>query len=164
MSNQANDKLKASPLCLSVVKSAEGFRAKAYLDTKKGRVPTIGYGHTAGVKMGDTCTQDRANAWLITDIAYAEGVVKKAVDVALSQGQFDALVSFVYNVGPGRKGFADGFVTLRNGNPSSLLRLLNAGDAKGAADQFERWVYDEGVKLPGLVKRRLAEKTLFLEA
>jgi lysozyme len=174
MTHPANENLRASPACLAVIKGSEQCRLKAYLDTKKGRVPTIAWGHTANVKMGDTCTQAQADAWLISDVSYAESIVKKAVTIPLTQGQFDALVSFAYNVGHGKVGGPSGLVVLKNGNPSTLLRLVNAGEVGGrdpvtgnligAAGEFGKWVYDEGVKLGGLVTRRAAEAALFMGA
>lgn len=158
----ANQNLKPSPLCFSVIKSSEECKLKAYLCPAK--IWTIGYGHTNNVKENDTCTQGQANAWLIADVAYAERVVKNAVNVPLSQGKYDALVSFVFNVGPGAKGVKSGFVTLVSGAPSSMLRLLNANDYAGAADEFDKWTKGGGAVLGGLVKRRRMEKTLFLEA
>lgn len=171
MACAANASLKASAICLSIIKNAEGCRNKAYLDNKRGRVWTIGYGHTKDVKEGDTCTQEQANAWLITDVTDAENTVKQAVNVPLSQARFDALVSFVFNVGRGRIGGPSGFVTLKNGGPSTLLRLINngefgsynpkTGEASGAAAEFLKWTKDEGVVLGGLVRRRETEVILF---
>lgn len=161
MSHSDNVNLKASQNCLALIKRFESCELEAYLDTKTGKVPTIGWGHTANVKMGDTCTQEQADAWLARDVAYAEGVVKKAVTVPLEPHQFDALVSFVYNTGPGRKDVHSGFVTLRNGNPSTLLRRINAGRFSEAGQEFLKWIKDDGVVMGGLVRRRQAEKDLF---
>jgi len=111
---------------------------------------TIGYGHTRNVRRGDTCDEAQATAWLREDLQAAEGAVRHLVDVPLSQGQFDALVSFVFNCG------ASAF-----GN-STLLRLLNEGDAAGAAEQFKRWNRGADGPLPGLVVRRAGERDLFL--
>ncbi|MBF0418338.1 MAG: lysozyme, partial [Magnetococcales bacterium] len=90
----------------------------------------------------------------------------RIVNVKLDQGQFDAMVSIVYNVGSGRpnqdgKPGRDGIEYLRNGQPSTLLRKLNIGDYDGAAEQFDKWVYGGGHPLPGLVKRRADERKLF---
>jgi hypothetical protein len=93
----------------------------------------------------------------------ASMIVERAVKVSLSNSQRDALVSFVFNVGHGAKGVKDGFVVLRDGRPSTMLKLLNLGDYYGAAAQFDRWVHGSGNILPGLVKRRKAEKALFLK-
>ena len=111
-----------------------------------------GYGTTAGVKQGQTITKERADELLREDVARFEAQVLRLVKVPLTQGQFDALTSFVYNLGAGNLG------------NSTLLRLLNAGDYKGAAAQFDRWNKAGGKVLAGLVRRRAAERALFEEA
>lgn len=116
------------------------------------RVWTIGYGHTSGVKPGDRITVAQAEAWLAEDIAAAEKAVNTLVTVPLSQGQFDALCSFVFNVG--RSAFAS----------STLLKKLNAGDIHGAADEFLRWVHAGPKALKGLKRRRAEERALFLQS
>ncbi|HBO6773379.1 TPA: lysozyme [Pseudomonas aeruginosa] len=144
--------MKASQDALDIIKKFEGFSEKAYPDPAHGwRVPTIGYGTTSGVKMGDTITKERAEELLREDVKRFEGYVDRLVKVPLTQGQFDALVSFTYNLGPGAL------------EKSTLLKLLNRGDYQGAADQFSRWVNAGGKRLGGLVKRRAAERVLFLE-
>lgn len=132
---------------LALIRQFEGLRLSAY--RCPAGIPTIGYGTTAGVKMGDTITKERAEELLREDVKRFEAQVLRLVKVPLTQGQHDALVSFVYNLGAG------------NLSNSTLLRLLNAGDYKGAAAQFDRWVYASGKKLSGLVKRRAAERALF---
>lgn len=116
--------MKTSDRGIELLKDREGVRLKAYLDSVG--VPTIGVGHTAGVKMGDTCTEQQAMDWLRDDLKWSEAAVN-LVKVPLEQHQFDALVSFVFNVGQMQ------FAT------STLLRKLNAGDYEGAALQFDRW-------------------------
>lgn len=133
---------------IALIKRFEGLRLSAYRDS--GDVPTIGYGHIEGVRMGTTITEEKAEQLLRGDIGRAEDAVHAAVTVPLSQHQFDALVSLTYNIGAG---------ALRK---STLLRLLNEGDYAGAAKQFERWKYDDGKVLQGLVRRRADEKDLFL--
>ncbi len=138
--------MKTSPAGLDLIKSCEGFRATAYRDGSG--VWTIAYGHTRGVRAGDRCDQAQGEAWL----AQAEAAVRRQIAVPLSQKQFDALVSFVFNVGQ---------VALAN---STLRRKLNAGDYRGAADEFPRWVHDAaGAVEPGLVTRRALERALFLD-
>lgn len=132
---------------LDLIKSFEGLRLSAYKDVVG--VVTIGYGTTSGVKMGDTITKERAEELLRDDVKRFEDQVLRLVKVPLTQGQFDALVSFTYNLGAANLG------------NSTLLRLLNAGDYKGAAAQFDRWTKAGGKELPGLVKRRAAERALF---
>lgn len=132
---------------IKLIKASEGCRLTAYRDSVG--VLTIGYGSTGGIKEGQTITQKQADNMLIDDMdAAAEGVTK-LVKVALTQGQFDALTSFVFNLGEGR---------LRD---STLLRLLNQGKYGEAANQFKFWVMAGGKPLAGLVKRRAAERALF---
>lgn len=134
---------------LDIIKKSEGLRLEAYLPTPND-VPTIGYGHTKGVRMGQRISLAQAEQFLLEDVDWAEDAVNSLVKVRLSQNQFDALVSFVFNVG------ATAF------SKSTLLRLLNAGDYKGAADQFLRWNKQAGKVLRGLDTRRKEERALFL--
>ena len=146
-----------------IAKEREGLRLKAYPDPGSGGAPwTIGYGHTEGVRQGDTCTIEQAEAWFQEDWAKAEAIVLAAVTVKLSPQQLDALTSFVFNVGRGKKDVKDGFVELRNGQPSTMLRKINAGDFIGAAAQFDLWTKAAGRVMSGLVIRRKKEKALFL--
>lgn len=149
---------------LELIKEFEGFRKKAYQDT--GGVWTIGWGttriHDRPVKETDTCTKEEATIWLELDVARFEDMVNKNVKVPLNQNQFDAMVSIVYNVGPGMKNGKSGIITLGNGAPSTLLRKLNSGDYQGAADQFLVWYRTKGSEA-GLLRRRKAERELFLE-
>lgn len=146
-----------------IAKEREGLRLKAYPDPGSGGAPwTIGYGHTEGVRQGDTCTIEQAEAWFQEDWAKAEAIVLAAVTVKLSPQQLDALTCFVFNVGRGAKNVKDGFVELRNGQPSTMLRKINAGDFLGAAAQFDLWTKAAGRVMSGLVIRRKKEKALFL--
>ena len=143
--------MKTSPKGIALIKSAEGMRLKAYPDPGTGGVPwTIGYGSTAGVTRSMVITETQAEQMLAEDLVRFERIVERQVQVPLKQGQFDALVSFTYNVGEG------------NFTKSTLLRKLNTGDTAGAAEQFSRWVHAGGKVLPGLVTRRAAERALFL--
>jgi lysozyme len=131
-----------------LIQQSEGLRLTAYRDT--GGVLTIGYGHTGpDVYEGQTITKAEAERLLRQDMQTAANAVREFVGVPLSPAQFDALTSFVFNVG--RAAFAR----------STLLRKLNARDYAGAAAEFDRWVYDNGRKLPGLVARRAEERALF---
>jgi len=153
MSHAANSLRVTSDAGLALVKASEGLETSAYPDPGNrvtGEPWTIGYGHTRGVRRGDTCSEEQATEWLREDLHAAEGAVRHLVDVPLTQGQFDALASFVFNVGPSAFG------------NSTLLRLLNAGDAAGAAEQFKRWNRGADGVLPGLVTRRAAERALFI--
>lgn len=151
--------MKISEVGLNLIREFEGLRLKAYMDSVG--VPTIGYGHTRGVKMGDTCTPEEAVAWLADDVEEAEKAVNEAVTVPLTQNEFDALVSLVFNVGPGKKGVKDGIITLKNGNPSTLLRYLNAEDYDSAGLEILRWNRAGGQVLSGLSRRRYRESQLF---
>ena len=146
--------MKVSERGVDLIKNFEGLRLKSYLCPAG--VPSIGYGstrHADGdpVRMNDRpITARDADFLLRFTLKSYEKAVDEAITVPLTQGQFDALVSFAYNVGLGKlKG-------------STLLRKLNAGDLQGAAAEFDKWVHGGGEVLPGLVKRRAAEKALFL--
>lgn len=139
--------MQISKAGLDLIKQFEGLYLKAY--RCPAGVPTIGYGHTAGVAMGQTITQQQADDYLRRDVRQFERAVARLVTVPLTQGQFDALVSFAFNLGEGALA------------QSTLLRLLNAGDYAGAAAQFDRWNKAGGRVLPGLVRRRAAERALF---
>jgi lysozyme len=126
----------------------EGLRLQAYRDG--GGVPTIGYGHTKGVKMGDVCTKEQALAYLHDDTKEAVSAVNDLVKIPITQDQFDALVDFVFNIG--RPQFAS----------STLLRVLNSGDYFAASKQFARWKYDNGKEVAGLIARRKRTADMFL--
>lgn len=134
---------------LDLIKNAEGLRLEAYQDDAG--VWTIGYGHTAGVHPGTTITAAEADRYLLEDLAEAEATVAALVTVPLTDNQFSALVSFVFNVG------AEQF------RQSTLLKLLNEGKTVDAAEQLSRWVHAGSAVLPGLVARRQAELALFTE-
>ena len=139
---------KISDIGIQMVKKHEGLRLDAYLCPAN--VWTIGYGHTGGVKQGDKITQEQAEEYLRKDLTKAEMIVN-AEAPWIAQGQFDALVSFVFNVGGG------------NFKKSTLLRLLKEGQPKEVvANQFHRWVYGGGRVPPGLVRRRQDEYILFV--
>ena len=140
--------MKISANGLGLLIHFEGFRDKAYRDSAG--VWTIGYGSTKGVHAGQRITRDQAAIRLADDVAKAEADVSLLVNVPLTQGQFDALVSFVYNLGAGALA------------RSTLIRRLNSGDYSGAADEFMKWVKAGGRRLQGLVRRRAAERALFL--
>ncbi len=145
--------MKASEKCLELIRRFEGFRSKPY--RCPAGVPTIGYGSTryadgTPVKLTDApITQAQADDIMRATLGEYERAVNRYVTVPLSQNEFDALTDFAYNAGA------------KNLLNSTLLRKLNAGDRKGAAKEFDRWVYANGQVLPGLVKRRMAERVLF---
>lgn len=140
--------MKTSDRGIEFIKEREGFRSEAYLCPSG--VPTIGYGHTAGVSEGQTCTEEQAEDWLREDLAESERAVTECVGGALPQCRFDALVSFTFNVGA---------AALRR---STLLRKVKADPSDPSIrDEFGRWVYGGGWVLPGLVARRKAEADLY---
>jgi len=129
---------------LDNIKKHEGVRHAAYLDAVQ--VTTICYGSTRKVYMGQRATPAECEERLLEDATYAGKGVAKGVKVKLTQGQYDALVSFVFNVGETQ------FYR------STLLRKINAGDCWGAGAEFDRWVYAKGKRLNGLVSRRADER------
>ncbi len=133
----------------NLIKKWEGLRLKAY-KPHKDDVWTIGWGHTKTAVKGMVIDVGAAEHLLKQDLKVYEAGVLKAVKVPINQSQFDALVSFSYNVGVGAM------------SRSTLIRLLNAGDYEGAANQFKRWNKSSGRVFAGLTKRRAAEKQLFL--
>ena len=138
----------------ALIKSFEALRLAAYLDIRG--IPTIGWGHTGWyapdvpVRIGQTCSESQAEIWFEDDTAQAVLGVNRLLDIALNQNQFDALVSFAYNVGVGALAH------------STLLERLNAGNPSAAAQQFLRWDYAGHVQSDGLERRRRAERDLFL--
>lgn len=153
--------MKASKNALALIKHFEGCRLEAYPDpgSVDGKPWTIGYGHTGrDVVRGLRWTQAQADAALAVDIVEFERGVNSLVKVELSQGQFDALVSFSFNCGLD----IDSDKTPEGLGDSTLLIKLNSGDYIGAAGQFWLWRKNDGKELLGLKRRRLAEKLLFL--
>lgn len=142
--------MSPSDKALDLIRQFEGLRLAAY--KCPAGVPTIGYGTTRGVKMGMTVTKDEAEKLLQADVTPFSDRINKLVKVKLNQNQFDALVSFVYNVGSGA--FAD----------STMLKLINQNLLDDAANQFIRWNKANGEVLTGLTRRRMTERDLFLRA
>lgn len=141
-------RMKTSITGINLIKRWEGFRNKAYLCPAN--VWTIGYGHTATCKPGQVISTARGEQLLRDDLSSFEQALYDLVKVPLTQNQFDALVSFTYNVGVGAFG------------KSTLLKLLNQKQYELAACEFKRWVHGGGKKLTGLVRRRKAERNLFV--
>ena len=132
---------------LDLIKSFEGFRAQPYYCA--GGKLTVGYGHTSGVWQGMRVSEKDADVFLRVDVQRIEREVDELVKVPLSQGQYDALISFTFNVGVGAL------------QKSTLLRLLNEGNYAAVPEQMKRWTKAGGKDLPGLVRRREAEAELF---
>jgi len=139
---------------VELIKEFEGLRLRAY--RCPAGVPTIGYGTTVyptgyKVQLGEQITAEQAEEYLRSDLRAFERNVERMVLVPVNPNEFSALVSFAYNLGA---------EALRK---STLLRLLNAHNYTGAAEQFGRWTYAAGKQLPGLVRRRAAERALFIQ-
>ena len=132
---------------VELIKHFEGCRLEAYLCPAN--VWTIGYGHTSGVREGDVIDQEAAEAYLIEDLEEFEGYVNSMVEIALKQNEFDALVAWVFNLGPG------------NFKESTLLNRINYGPLSDVPAQIQRWNRSGGKVLEGLVKRRAAEAALW---
>lgn len=141
--------MKTSPAARAAIFGFEGCYKQAYLCPAG--IPTIGVGHTRGVKMGDTCTTEQAQSWFTDDLEDAEAAVEHLVKVPMSQGMFDSLVSFTYNLGAERL------------KTSTLLKYLNEGRTFAAAGQFKLWCHAGGKVCDGLVKRRAWETDTFLK-
>ncbi|NLU14780.1 MAG: lysozyme [Serratia liquefaciens] len=143
--------MKTSVKGREFIKGFEQLRLKAYPDPGTGGKPwTIGWGNTKGVKQGDRITQDQAEQFFSDDLAVYELTVNSAIKRPMTQNQFDAMVSLAFNIGG--SAFAG----------STLVKKFNTGDAKGAADEFPKWKNSGGKVMPGLVKRRTAEREVFL--
>ena len=136
-------------LAMNFIGHWEGCELKAYRCSAG--VWTVGYGHTEGLKEGDTCTAEEAASWLVEDIESRQKALAHYVNKPVTEGQFIALTSLVFNVG------------VSNVLKSKLLRKLNAGDFEGAAEEFLDFDLANGKKVPGLTRRRKAENELFLE-
>ena len=132
---------------VALIKKFEGCRLEAYQDSVS--VWTIGFGHTKEVNEGDTCTQEEAEEMLVTELEEYEGYINDLVHVPLLQNQFDALVAWVYNLGP------------TNLRESTLLRVLNEENYVQVPSEIKRWNRAGGQVLGGLVRRREAEALLF---
>jgi lysozyme len=145
-----NESKTLSQAGLDLIKEFEGYRLTAY--QCPAGVWTIGYGSTKGVKPGMTITHEEAVSRLKADVEEAADHVRRHAHVPLNDNQFAALVSLVFNIG-GRAFYS-----------STLLSKVNAGNFEGASDEFTRWIYVKGVGSSGLLRRRQAERALFLKS
>ena len=132
-----------SAACLVGIATHEGYRSEAYKDTVG--IPTIGFGETAGVKMGDKTTPERALVQLLESTEKHADAIRQCIHVPLYQHEFDAYISLAYNIGTGA--FCQ----------STLVKKLNAKDYAGACEEIRRWNKAGGKVLSGLVKRRDVE-------
>lgn len=139
--------MRLSKKGLDLIKHFEGCKLKAYRCSAG--VLTVGYGHTGNVKEGELITQEKAEQYLLDDVERFERGVNALVD-NVNQNQFDALVSFAFNLGIG------------NLKKSTLLRMIKENEFTEAAEQFLRWNRAGGKVLEGLKRRREAERKLFL--
>ena len=139
--------MKTSEEGLELIKSFEGCETTAYQDSVG--VWTIGYGHTKGVEEGQTCSIEDAETMLSKEMDEYEGYINNMVKVELEQCEFDALVAWVYNLGP------------TNLAESTMLKVLNDGQFDRVPDEMRRWNRAGGQVLQGLVRRREAEALLF---
>lgn len=141
--------MKTSGEGIALIKKFEGCVLSAYLCSAK--VWTIGWGTTKDVKEGDVCLQEEADGFLERDLQKFERAVHKHINVPLYQNQFDALVSFTYNLGP------------TNLKESTLRQRINDNQLNDVPYQIRRWNRAGGVVLDGLVRRREAEALLWLD-
>ena len=125
----------------------EGYSDKAYTPVP-GDVSTIGFGTTQGVKPGDSITPPKALQRALQDVQQFEGAIKRCVTAPLHQHEYDAYISLSYNIG--QAAFCG----------STLVRKANAGDMAGACAELSRWTLAGGKELPGLVRRRAAERAV----
>lgn len=140
--------MKTSNQGKNLIKEAEGLRLEAY--RCPAGVATIGWGHTKGVRMGQRITRETAEDMLVEDIAPIERTLN-GLKINFRQGQFDALVSWIFNLGAG------------NFRSSTMLkRILADADDEEITDQLVKWTYSGRQQLPGLMKRRAAEANLFI--
>ena len=154
----------AVAIALAIIPKFEGRSLVAYLDPV--RIPTICEGYTKGVKLGDRATEDQCNKYTLESIIEADAIfqvfVPQTVRDNISPQAHAAFLSFIYNVGPGKKGVKDGFVYLKSGRYSTMLTKLRMGDIEGACKQLPLWTTAGGKELRGLVIRRAEEMRLCL--
>lgn len=141
--------LHTSDQGIQLIKKFEGYRDRSYFCTSNHR--TIGYGHKIKENevVDEPLTKELGEALLQEDIEQAEDCIRKYVKVHLMQSQYDALVSFIFNIGEG------------NFKSSTLLKKLNEGDFEGAYNEFPRWIFSNKKKITGLLRRREAEREVF---
>ena len=147
LQQKRNSSMNISQEGLSLIKKFEGCELEAYKCAAG--VLTIGYGSTKGVKKGDTITQEEADNLLLHEMNEYEGYINNLVTVDLKQNQFDALVSWVFNLGPA------------NLKASTMLKVLNNKEYDDVPAQIKRWNKAGGKVLQGLIRRREAEALLF---
>ena len=142
--------MNIGPQGIALIKSFETCRLSAYLPTPAD-VPTLGWGHTRAVALGDTCTQEQADAWFLEDLEWVQDCLDANIHVPITQHETDALASLCFNIG------------CEEFKKSTLVRLINESNFDDAGAQFLRWNKQHGKELAGLTRRRQAEKDLFEE-
>ncbi len=140
--------MKIGPEGIALIQSFESCKLQAYMPTPND-VPTIGWGTTDDVSMGDTCTQEEADAWFLEDLEWVQECLDANIHVPITQHETDALASLCYNIG------------CEQFKKSTLVRLINESNFEDASLQFLRWDKQNGKPLAGLTRRREAEKLLF---
>lgn len=147
--------MRPSPALLVFVQGWESCELVAYLDSGNPPVPTIGWGHTRGVRMGDTCTQATADEWFADEMGEYAAELEAYLTRTPEQNQFDALLSLGYNAG---------IAPPRGIGRAGIVQLFNGGDDRQCADRFLAWNKDGGRVVHGLTKRRAAERDVYLYA
>ncbi len=140
--------MEASGAAYALIREFEGLKCEAYQCSAK--VWTIGYGHTRGVRKGQRCDLRQAEQWLKEDVEEAERGVRSLFKWPLTQNQFDALVSFVFNLGAMQI------------SGTGIQSLINSGDMAAAAERLLKWNIADNKVSEGLTRRRRAERELFL--
>jgi lysozyme len=138
--------ISLSATALVAIVLHEGYKGDAYIPLA-GDVPTIGFGTTSGVKLGDRITPEKALQVAMKDVQQFEGAIKSCVTVPLAQNEYDAFTSLAYNIGSGA--FCK----------STLVKKLNVNDYIGACNEILKWDKFKGKPLAGLTKRRQEEYT-----
>ena len=154
--------MNAGPNCFAVIRRFEDCRLRSYPDPiTRGAPWACGWGATGPeIGPGVVWTQERADLRLVGDVAQREVVAARAITVPVTQGQFDAFVSILYNVGAGSD-IKNGIIRLKSGQPSTLLRLLNSGNPVASADEFMKWNSPGSSVTHGLNRRRMVEQAVF---
>lgn len=136
-------------LCCTLVGGFEGIRQVAYRDPVG--IPTACFGETKNIRMGMRFTMEECKGMLLNSLVIADDGVDACVKVKMPDTRRAALISFTYNAG------------VTNFCKSTMVKKLNAGDTVGACNELPKWVYSRGIKLPGLVNRRNAERDLCMK-
>lgn len=145
---------------IKLIQHFEGCSLTSYRDTVG--ILTIGWGHTGSDVYSDQkISQDEADNLFLEDISKFVDILNIQLSVDLKQNQFDALLSFLYNVGPGEVGVKDGLFHLKSGGSSTLWKMIQNKNFSGAAAQFTLWCRAGGVVSRGLLVRRRTEQKLF---